>query len=78
MTEYRLVAGVLGIIFDEDSDAEAKRQFDLLVRQSKTARSASARMSVTLFKNGEIIAEYHPADCGRDLKRAPGPLPLPS
>ena len=41
MTQYRLVAGVLGIIFDDDSEEEAKRQFDLLVRQSKTARSAS-------------------------------------
>ena len=27
MIEYRLVVGVLGIIFDEDSEAEAKRQF---------------------------------------------------
>jgi len=35
MTEYRLVAGVLGIIFDEHSDAEAKRQFDLLVINPK-------------------------------------------
>jgi len=78
MTEYRLVAGAVGIIFDEDSDAEAKRQFDLFVIQSKTARSASVGTSVTLFKDREIIAEYHPADCGRDLKRAPGPLPSPS
>jgi hypothetical protein len=62
MTEYRLVAGVLGIIFDEDSEAEAKLQFDLFVKQSKTARSASDAMSVTLFKDGEIIAEYHPPD----------------
>ena len=62
MIEYRLVAGVLGIIFDEDSEAEAKRQFDLFVRKSKTARSAAAGTSVTFFKNGEIIAEYHPPD----------------
>ena len=62
MIQYRLVAGVLGIIFDEDSEEEAKRQFDLLVKQSKAARSASAATSVTLFKNGEIIAEYHPPD----------------
>jgi hypothetical protein len=62
MTEYRLVAGVLGIIFDEDSEAEAKRQFDLFVKQSKTARSASSGTPVTLFKNHEIIAEYHPAE----------------
>jgi hypothetical protein len=65
MTKYRLVAGVLGIVFDEDSEDEAKRQFDLLVKRSKTARSASARMSVTLFKDGEIIAEYHPLDVSK-------------
>ena len=64
MTEYRLVVGVLGIIFDEDSEAEAKRQYDLFVKQSKTARSASVGTSVTLFRNGEIIAEYHPPDRG--------------
>jgi hypothetical protein len=40
MTEYRLVVGVLGIIFDEDSKAEARRQFDLFVQKSKNARSA--------------------------------------
>jgi hypothetical protein len=62
ITEYRLVVGVLGIVFDEDSEAEAKRQFDLLVRESKNARSAHAGTSVTLFKNREIIAEYHPPD----------------
>jgi hypothetical protein len=62
MTEYRLVAGVLGIIFDEDSEEEAKRQFDLLVKQSKTARSASDAASITLFKNSKIIAEYLPPD----------------
>ena len=62
MAEYRLVVGVLGIIFDEDSDAESKRQFDLFVKQSKTAWSASVGTSVTLFKNGEIVAEYRPPD----------------
>ena len=36
MTEYRLVVGVLGIIFDEDSEAEAKRQFDVFVQNPKT------------------------------------------
>jgi len=51
MVEYRLAVGVLGIIFDEDSEAEAKRQFDLFVQKSKNARSAEAGTSVTLFKN---------------------------
>ena len=62
MIEYRLVAGILGVIFDEDSEAEAKRQFDLFVIKSKTALSSLAGTSVTLFKNGEIIAEFHPSD----------------
>ena len=75
MPEYRLVVGVLGIIFDEDSETEAKQRFDLFVKQSKTGRSASAGTSVTLFKNREIIAEYHPPDGEGDARRAPGPLP---
>ena len=62
MIEYRLVAGVLGVIFDDDSEAEAKCQFDLFVIKSKTALSALAGTSVTLFKNHEIIAEFHPFD----------------
>jgi hypothetical protein len=60
MIEYRLVVGVLGIIFDENSEAEAKRQFDLFVKKSKNLRSAEAGTSVTLFKNHEIIQEYRP------------------
>jgi len=60
MIEYRLVVGVLGIIFDEDSEAEAKRQFDLFVKKSKNARCAEAGTSVMLFKNHEIIREYRP------------------
>jgi hypothetical protein len=62
MTEYRLVVGVLGIIFHEESEAEAKRQFDLFVEKSKNARCAEAGTSVTLFRNYEIIQEYHPAE----------------
>jgi hypothetical protein len=62
MTEYRLVVGVHGIIFDEDAEAEAKHQFDLFVKKSKNPQSAEAGSSVTLFRNHEIIQEYHPAE----------------
>ena len=62
MTEYRLVFGVLGIIFDEDSEAEARRQFDLLVKKSQNAQSTEVGTSVTLFKNCEIIREYRPPE----------------
>jgi hypothetical protein len=65
MTEYRLVVGVLGIIFDESSEAEAKRQFDLFIIQSKSARSSEAGTSVMLFKNHEKICEYHPPEAER-------------
>jgi hypothetical protein len=60
MIEYRLVVGVLSILFKEDSALEANRQFDLFVIQSKKAESAENGTSVTLFKNDQIIAEYHP------------------
>ena len=60
--QYRVVVGTIGIVYDGDSVLEAKRQFRLFVRKSKTAGSSSARESVTLFKNYEIINEYHPPD----------------
>jgi hypothetical protein len=58
---YRLVVGVLSILFDEDAALEAKRQFDLFVIQAKHAEFAGNGTSVTLFRNHEIIAEFHPA-----------------
>jgi hypothetical protein len=39
---------------------EAKRQFRLFMRKSKTRGSKSFGEPVTLFKNYEIIREYHP------------------
>ena len=72
MTEYRLVVGVLGIVFDEDSEAEANRQFDLFVKKSKNARCAEAGTSVMLFKNHEIIQEYHPPEALRAENGHPG------
>jgi len=57
---YRVVVGGLGIVFEDYSKLEAKRQFNQFVIQSKTARAAPAGKSVTLFKNYEIIGEYYP------------------
>ena len=60
--KYRVVVGGIGIVYEGDSVSEAKRQFKLFTRKSKTAESSSAGESVTLFKNYEIINEYHPPD----------------
>jgi hypothetical protein len=60
--KYRLVVGGVGIVYDGESEREAKRQFNLFVIQSKDLRSKSARRSVTLFKNYEIIKEYNPPE----------------
>ena len=60
--QYRVVVGIIGIVYDGDSVLEAKRQFRLFVRKSKTAGSSSAGEAVTLFKNYEIINEYRPPD----------------
>ena len=60
--QYRVVVGRIGIVYDGDSVLEAKRQFRLFMRKSKAAGSSSAGESVTLFKNYEIINEYHPPD----------------
>ena len=57
-----MVIGVLGIVFDAASEFEAKRQFDQFVIQSQTAGSRFFGEPVTLFKNQEIIAEYHPPE----------------
>jgi len=60
--QYRVVVGRIGIVYDGDSVLEAKRQYRLFMLKSKTAGSSSAGESVTLFKNYEIINEYHPPD----------------
>ena len=60
--KYRLVVGGVGMVYDGESEREAKRQFNLFVIQSKDLRSKSARRSVTLFKNYEIIKEYNPPE----------------
>jgi hypothetical protein len=60
--QYRVVVGRIGIVYDGHSVLEAKRQFRLFMRKSKTAGSGSAGESVTLFKNYGIINEYHPPD----------------
>ena len=48
MTEYRLVVGVLGIVFDEESEAEAKRQFDLFVQNQKLTIRGSGNVSYVI------------------------------
>jgi hypothetical protein len=60
--QYRVVVGRIGIVYDGDSVLEAKRQYRLFMLKSKTAGSSSPGESVTLFKNYEIINEYHPPD----------------
>jgi len=56
--KYRLVVGGVEMVYEGESEREAKRQFNLFVIQSKDLRSKSARRSVT-FKNYEIIKEYN-------------------
>ena len=60
--QYRVVVRGIGLVYDGDSVLEAKRQFRLFMRKSKTAGSSSGGESVTLFKNYEIINEYRPPD----------------
>ena len=65
--QYRVVVEVVGIAYDGGSRSEAMRKFDLFVVQSKSAKSQSDRRSVTLFKNYEIVREYHPPDPKRNF-----------
>jgi hypothetical protein len=48
--KYRLVVNGLGKVYDGASEDEAKRKFQLFVKQSKKRRSKSAPRLVTLFK----------------------------
>ena len=57
---YRVVVWGAGVVYD-GTKPEALRQFNLFVVQSKNAKSESERRSITLFKNFEMIREYHPS-----------------
>ena len=57
---YRVVVWGTGVVH-EGTKPEALRQFNLFVVQSKNAESESERRSITLFKNFEVIREYHPS-----------------
>jgi hypothetical protein len=58
--QYSLVVGCLGNVYDGESRSEALRQFRLFMIKSRNARSKSAGVAVTLFKNYEILREYNP------------------
>jgi hypothetical protein len=45
-------------VYDGVLEEEAKRKFQLFVKQSKKRRSKSAPRLVTLLKNYEIVREY--------------------
>jgi hypothetical protein len=58
--QYRVVVEKVGIVFDSDSVSQAKRQFDQFVIESKSSRSGASEKSIALFKDDEVIREYHP------------------
>jgi len=58
--QYRVVVQKVGIVFDSDSVSQAKRQFDQFVIESKSSRSGASEKSIALFKDDEVIREYHP------------------
>ena len=62
MIRYSLVVGGIGMVYEGESMSEANRQFTLFVVQSKAKGDGSNGETVTLFKNYEIIREYHPPD----------------
>ena len=59
---YRVVVGGVGIVFDGETMAEAKRQYRLYVGQSDGE-------SVALFKNYDAIREYYPDRPSEPYKR---------
>jgi len=57
---YRVVVGGLGIVFDGYSCLNANLQFSVFVARSEAAKSRLAAGSVLLFKDAEIVREFHP------------------
>ena len=58
---YRVVVGSRGIVIDGYSSSEAKVQCRIFVARSKAATSRFAAYSVLLFKDAEVLREYHPS-----------------
>ena len=57
---YRVVVEKVGIVFDSHSVSQAQRQFDQFVIEYKSSRSGASEKSIALFKDDEVIREYHP------------------
>ena len=57
-SKYRVVAGAQGIFYEGYSEIDAHVQFRIFVARSKATLGGGD--SVLLFKNAEIIREYHP------------------
>jgi hypothetical protein len=62
VVKYRLIVGGIGIAYEGESESEARRWFRRFVVQSQTEGSSSARESVTLFRNYDLIRDYHAPD----------------
>jgi hypothetical protein len=60
--DYRVVVEGSGIVFDGYSEAEARRQFNQFMIHSRNKRSVTAGKRVTLFKEYNVLKEYHPPD----------------
>ena len=57
-----LIVGGLGKVYEGVSMLEAIRRFRKFVSQSKTEGARAAGEPVTLFKNYDVIRDYHPPD----------------
>jgi hypothetical protein len=62
VVKYRLIVGGIGIAYEGESESEAMRWFRRFVVQSQSEGSSSARESVTLFRNYEVIRDYQAPD----------------
>jgi hypothetical protein len=59
-TKYRVTVHGTGIVYDGYSEVEAYVQFRIFVARSQATSPLSAATSVLLFKDAEILREYHP------------------
>jgi hypothetical protein len=60
MSNWKLVVGNLGTVFETKNGYVAQVNFDIYMRLSKRAYGRVSGESVTLFCDDEIHREYHP------------------
>lgn len=58
---YQVVVGNVGTVTDTDDEAVARKDYDSYRELSILGYGRAGDESVSLFEDGELVIEYHPA-----------------